>query len=257
VLSSKDEKPSDIVKSLIIKYLEKFGCCTVKDIFYLARNNGFELKLEHVRYHLESLEAHGNIKRTKIARNNVYYLTRREEHIRFTLSQIEDKIIRILSKGLLFHRAEITNEIESNFRVGRGVVYLILKKLTFKGEISYLFGLSYNGKKFCLYFLTENKKELEKQIIRVKKYVLAKRLVFPNEKAVDELVFFDENGIWKDLKIIHLDVQDFKNILFHLSYLGEVNQIYFVQGYPFAVPGHASQLESIIKKINLNVDDNG
>jgi hypothetical protein len=256
VQSSKDVKFGDIIKSLISKYLKEFCCCTVKDIFYLARNSGYELKLEHIRYYLESLEAHGNIKRTKIARKNVYYLTKSEEHIRFTLRQIEDQIVTMLSKGLLFHTAEIINEIERVFKVGRGVIHLILQQLAFKGEISYFFGLSYNGKKFRLYFLTENKKELEKQIIRVKNYVLFKRLVFPNEKAVEELVFFDENGVWKDLKMIHLDVQDFKNILFYLSYLGEVNQIYFVQGYPFAVPGHASQLESLLKKINSNLEDN-
>jgi len=245
---NKNEGPSvNTVKSLIKKYLEKLNCCTIKDIFYFARNNGFELKLGRIRYHLETLEANGIIQRTKIARKNVYYLTKYKKDTHTTLRQVEDRIIEMLDKGLLFHTAEIRNEILNHLHIGRDVVHALLKQLAFEGKIGYFFGLSYKGKLFRLYFVPKNKEEIKKQTIRIKKYVLIKRLVFPNEKAVSELIFLDDNGAWKGLKIIHLDVKDFKNILFYLSYLGEVNQVYFIQGCPFAVPGHATELRNMLQ----------
>jgi hypothetical protein len=224
------------------------GCCTIKDIFYFVRDNGFELKLEHTRYYLKHFEADGTVQRTKIVGKNVYYLTRRKEDIDSILRQTKEQIVKFLSKGLLFHSVEIINEIRRLFQIGRGVIYVVLKQLAIEGKVSYVFGLSYRGTNFRLYFDPKNKEEIKKQIIRIKKYVLIKRLVFPNEKAVSELVSFDENGAWRDLEMLHLDVQDFKNILFHLSYLGEINQVYFIQGYPFAVPGHASELQNMINK---------
>lgn len=248
-IMNKNERPSvNTVKSLIMKYLEKINCCTIKDIFYFARNNGFELKLEHIRYHLETLEANGVIQRTKIARKNVYYLTKYKKDIYAILGQVEGQVVEMLDKGLLFHTAEITNEIVNHFHIGRGVAYVILRQLAFEGKICYFFGLSYKGKLFRLYFVPKNKDEIEKQVTRIKKYVSNKRLVFPNEKAVGDLIFLDDNAAWKGLKIIHLDVKDFKNILLYLSYLGEINQVYFIQGYPFAIPGHATELRNMLQK---------
>jgi len=48
-------------------------------------------------------------------------------------------------------------------------------------------------------------------------------------------------------EVTRSDVSDFKNILRHLSYMGEVNQIYFVEGHPFAMPGHATELKKLLE----------
>lgn len=255
---NKNDKPTvgdkGLVKSLIIKCLEKIRCCTVKDVFHFARNNGFELKKEHIRYHLETLEANGVVQRTKIAEKNVYYLTKYKKNIHTILRKVENRIVEMLDRGLLFRTAKIRNDIQNHFNIGRDVIRVLLKQLAFEGKIGYFFGLSYRGNLFRLYFAPKNKEEIEKQIVRIKKYVSIKRLVFPNEKAARELFFWDDNGSWNDLNITHLEVNDLRNILFYLSYLGEVNQVYFIQGYPFAVPGHASELRNMLRKSDVQYE---
>lgn len=255
VIMNKNEKTvgdKGLVRNLIINCLEKRRCCTIKDILYFVRNNGFELKKENIRYYLETLEANGIIQRTKIADKIVCYPTKYKKVIHAILSRVEDRIVSILDKRLLVSTAEIMDDILNHFHIGRDVIHALLRQLTFEGKIGYFFGLSYRGKLFRLYFVPENKGVIEKLILRIKKYVLIKRLVFPNKIAVDDLIFSDNNG---GPSLNFLDVNSswrcFKNILYYLSYLGEINQVYFIQDHPFAVPGHVSELRNLLEKSDV------
>ena len=233
------------LENIIVSVLQRFDLCSYRDIFRLGNydKKNVEIKREQVRYTLESMERKGTIGKRKLLGKNIFFLKNRERRVDSFLCFLKDRIVEMLSKRMLCHTAEILSELE-RFNIGRGAAYLILRELSISGKVHEIFGVSYKGNVFRLYYLPKKKDIIEKHIKLAKDYVMYKKLVFVDQKNLKEYRSFLIRSYKREYELP--TTREFKYILSHLSYLGEINQIYFIEGFPFAPPGYATKLQNLL-----------